>query len=87
MDKVVRKIIADQPRVTHFSIPWDSTEAMPEANEEGEGEGEVVSFEGMSEEEEEGFSDEENSGSLSDDMESSEGMNVEDKGKMTFVFS
>lgn len=87
LEKVDRRIIADQPRVTHFSIPWDSESVMPDPRELGEdiGDSEVVSFEGMSEEGE-GESEEDDSDSLSEDMESEDGMNVE-KGNMTFVFS
>jgi hypothetical protein len=87
LEKVSRKIIADQPRVTHFPILWDNgEEEYPSDEEIKEGE-EVVDFD-MSEEEEI-FSEDEECDSLSDDVESSEGMmNTESNAEnFQFVFS
>lgn len=56
MDKVIRKVVADQPRVTHFSIPWDhpEPELEPSSQEIDEDEGMNLSeLTGDSEEEEE----------------------------------
>lgn len=72
VDKIMRKVVADQPRVTHFSIPWDNPEPEPEPSSQEVEDMNMSEEDEDDEDEEEEDEDEDGEESLSSDGDSIE---------------